>query len=169
MLEFILVVLLLLGFGKYLGTEMAQIIIGIIGGIVLGYLGIRMLKDVYSNKITIELQDNGKSKQGNLLLGGALVSASNPYFIFWWAAVGLSLVMTSYNAFGFLGVIVFYIGHILTDISWYTFVALLVSKTRAFIHLKVYRVIIIVLAIFIIGFGVSFMINSVKTILLRAG
>jgi threonine/homoserine/homoserine lactone efflux protein len=41
LLELILVLLLLFGFGRYLGTELAKTIIGIAGGLVLSLFGIK--------------------------------------------------------------------------------------------------------------------------------
>jgi threonine/homoserine/homoserine lactone efflux protein len=96
-----------------------------------------------------------------MIVTGAVITASNPYFIFWWAVVGLGLIMSSYNALGILGVALFYIGHILSDITWYSFISVVVSKSRAFINQKVYRITIAILGVFLIGFGVSFLLNSI--------
>ncbi len=123
-----------------------------------------MLKDVYLNKISLDTKDSHSNKQGNILLAGVVLSASNPYFIIWWSAVGLTFIMSSYNSFGIVGIAVFYIGHILSDISWFTFVSVLVSKTRHLINIKVYKIVIIILAVFLIGFGVSFIVGSIRYI-----
>ncbi len=164
LLELILVILILLGIGQYLGTAFAQLIIGILGGIVLLFFGISMVKDSFLGKVSIDFTNEANIKSGNLVIGSALVSAANPYFIVWWAAIGLGLIMNSYNTFGLIGVSLFYLGHILSDFTWYTFISLLVSKTRTFINLKVYKVIIAILGFSLIGFGTSFLISSVKII-----
>lgn len=160
LLEFVIVVLLLFGLGKYLGSHTAKIIIGIAGGALLGFLGIGMIRDAFLNKLSIEIDKKSNGRQGSMLAGGAIISASNPYFIFWWAVVGLGLITSSYSAFGILGVAVFYLGHIMSDISWYTFISALVSKTRTFVNQKVYKVVIIVLGLCMVGFGASFIYNS---------
>lgn len=164
LLELILVILILLGIGQYLGTAFAQLIIGILGGIVLLFFGICMVKDSLLGKVSIDFTNEANVKSGNLVIGSALVSAANPYFIVWWAAIGLGLIMNAYNTFGLIGVSLFYLGHILSDFTWYTFISLLVSKTRTFINLKVYKVIIAILGISLIGFGTSFLISSAKII-----
>ena len=163
-LELFLVILLLLGLGRYLGTDLAKTIIGIAGGGLLGYFGLGMVNDAYRNRISISFDESLSSKYGNLLAGGAVISASNPYFIFWWAIIGLGLIMNAYNTFGITGVIVFYIGHIMADISWYGFVSILISKTRTFFNLKVYKIIIVVLGICLVGFGASFVFSGLKYI-----
>lgn len=162
LLELVLVILIFLGIGKYLGTPLTQLIIGILGGIVLFFFGFSMIKDIYLGKVSIDFKNKSDGKYGNLVIGGALISASNPYFIVWWTAVGLGLIMNAYNTFGMIGVVLFYLGHIMADFTWYVFVSALISKTRSFVNLKVYKIIITVLGISLIVFGASFLISSVK-------
>ena len=44
LLELVLVLLIFLGIGKYLGTTLAQLIIGLLGGIVLVYFGTKIIE-----------------------------------------------------------------------------------------------------------------------------
>lgn len=162
LLELVLVLLIFLGIGKYLSAKPAQLIIGLLGGIVLICFGLKMLKDTYAGKVTINFDTKADNNYGNIIVGGALISASNPYFIVWWAAVGMGLIVNAYNTFGITGVILFYLGHITSDITWYVFVSALISKTRTFIIQKVYRIIVAILGIGLIGFGTSFLISSAK-------
>ena len=164
LLELILVILIFLGMGQYLGTAFAQMTIGVLGGIVLLFFGISMVKDSYLGKVSIDFQSEVDDKHGNILIGGALVSAANPYFIVWWTAVGLGLIMNAYNTLGPIGIILFYLGHIISDLTWYVFISLLVSKTRSFINLKVYKIIITVLGFSLIIFGAGFLVTSAKII-----
>jgi len=161
LLELILVILILVGAGKYLAMDVSKTIIGLIGGVVLVYLGIGMIKEVYLNKISLNPKENKSNTQGNMILAGVVLSVSNPYFIIWWSVVGLTLIMNSYTTFGIIGVSVFYIGHIISDISWFTFVSVLISKTRHLINIKGYKVIIVLLAISLICFGISFFASSI--------
>jgi threonine/homoserine/homoserine lactone efflux protein len=164
LLELVLVILIFLGIGKYLGTPPAQLTVGIIGGTVLIFFGVNMVRDMYLGNISINFADKHDDKNGNILIGGALISASNPYFIVWWAAVGLGLIMSAYNKFGILGVVFFYLGHITSDITWYICVSALISKSKKFINLRIYKIVIIILGFCLIGFGASFIISSVKII-----
>jgi len=161
LLELVLIILIFLGIGKYLGTPPVQLIIGMIGGIVLIFFGINMIRDTHLGKVSMDFANKqNEEKFKNILIGGALISASNPYFIFWWAAVGLGLIMNAYNTFGLKGVILFYLGHIMSDITWYVFISALVSKSKKFINLRIYKIKIAVLGICLIGFGVRFLISS---------
>ena len=128
-LEFFIVMLIIFGFARFLGAEIARAIIGIVGGVILIYLAFSMLRDVYLNKLNLDIklkEENGKF--GNMIVAGAVISAFNPGFIFWWVVVGLSLTMSAYSLYGITGVLVFYIGHILADISWYCFLSTLYQQ-----------------------------------------
>lgn len=159
LLELFIVILLLSGTGSFLATETAQIVIGIFGGLLLIFFGVNMIKDSYQNKISINLEGKVKNERKNLIFGGFIISLSNPYFIFWWAIIGLGLLLSSYTAYGIMGVIIFYIGHTLADISWYSFISILISRTRRFINQKAYRIIIAILGLCLVGFGISFVIR----------
>ncbi len=159
--ESFLVMLIFLGAGKFLDFTVVRAAIGFIGGLVLAYLGFGMIKEVYLDRISLDPKEFHDRKQGNMLIAGAVLSISNPYFIIWWSAVGLTLIMSSYVAYGIAGITVFYIGHMIADISWFTFVAALISKTRHLINIKLYKGIIIALGVCLIGFGVRFFISAI--------
>ena len=161
LLEFIIVMLMLFGLSRFLGTELARAIIGAAGGLALGYLAVCMLRDALLNRINTNFKDNKiDARYGNMLVAGALISVLNPGFVFWWGVVGLGLTMSAYASFGIAGVIVFFLGHILADISWYCFISILISKTRSFINIKIYRVLIISLAGMLLIMALSFIYGS---------
>ncbi len=165
LLELVLIILLYFGFGPYLSANLAQIIIGAVGGIVLFFLGCGMVKESWSGKVGIPLPAAEETGKDNILLGGALISAANPYFSLWWAVVGLGLMMKAFNRFGLVGIALFYLGHIFSDFSWYLFIAWLIGKTRSFISLKVYKVLIFFLGVCLIGFGVGFFVHALRLII----
>jgi threonine/homoserine/homoserine lactone efflux protein len=160
LLELILVIMIYLGLGKLLASDIIRMIIGIIGGLVLLYLAFDMLRGVCLDKVRLDLSGESSKGQKNMFLAGVLLSAANPYFLIWWAAVGLSLIMKSYDSFGLSGICFFYLGHILADISWYSFVSIIISKMRHLIKQKTYRGIVTVLALFLLFFAIKFIIEG---------
>jgi threonine/homoserine/homoserine lactone efflux protein len=162
LLELVVVVLIFLGVGKYLSAGPVKTAIGLIGGIILVYLGLGMIKDVWKDKISFSTESSEKISEGSTFLAGVVLSATNPYFLIWWTAVGLALIMAAYNAYGVIGVVLFYVGHIVADISWYIFVSALVARTRHLLNIKVLKGVIVVLALCLVGFGVSFFVDSLK-------
>ena len=154
-LEAILVILIFLGFDTILQSNSVQISIGIIGGLLLLYMGSDMIYNSFKKSIKIELDDK-KTGARNMFLSGIAISAANPYFLLWWAVIGLGFLLQAYKSFGIAGVFLFYIGHILADFIWYGVISLIVGKTRKFIKEKVYRSIIAALGCILIFFGGSF-------------
>lgn len=163
-LEFLLVILLLKGVGQFLEKPLAQTIIAVVGGLVLCYLGIIMLRDIYLNKISMDFGNKPQGSKGSLITSGIIVSASNPYFIFWWAVVGLNMIINANNSYGITGVALFYLGHILSDISWYSLISVVIGKTRDFVNFKAYKIVVGVLGLFLIGFGLKFIIGNIHFI-----
>ena len=165
LLELLLVILILAGFGKYLGSAAVQIMVGLLGGVVLIFLGGGMIKDGISQNLNLDFSSETEQPQGSLLFSGAFLSICNPYFLVWWAVVGLGLIMNAYKSFGLTGIILVYCGHILADISWYGLVSALVSKTKDFFNPRIYHSLIVVLGALLVIFGFGFFLNSLKLIL----
>jgi threonine/homoserine/homoserine lactone efflux protein len=160
LLELVLVVLIFIGFDTVLQSPAAQIVIGITGGLLLVYMGIDMIVKSAKNKIILQ-DGERKPKRTNMFVSGIVISAANPYFLLWWAAIGLGFIMQSYNSLGYIGVGIYYIGHITADFIWYGAISVIVGKTRKFINVKVYRIIIIVLGCLLIFFGGRFVLDAV--------
>lgn len=165
LLEFVLVIAIFLGFGKYLSSTPLQITIGLLGGLLLIYLGLGMIREGLGRKLDLAPAADDHPVRGGLLISGVVLSVSNPYFLIWWTAVGLGLIISAYNLFGFVGIILFYLGHISADLTWYGFVSTLVSKTRNLFSEKAYCMLVIVLGVLLIIFGGGFLLNSVREII----
>lgn len=158
-LELLLIVLIFLGFDTVLNSKYAIIVIGILGGALLMYLGIGMIWGAVRNTAKVIIED-GKPQNQNMLLSGFLISAANPYFLVWWTGVGLAFVMKSYTMFGIPGVIVYYLGHICADFIWYGTISTVIGTTKKFINEKAYRVIIGMLGIVLVVFGFYFLFDA---------
>ena len=163
-LELALVIVIFLGFDMVLQSALAQISIGIIGGILLAYLGINMIRDSVKNKILVQT-DVASTGSGSMVASGIVLSATNPYFLLWWAIVGLGFIMQSYDSLRYLGVAVYYFGHITSDFIWYGLVSLVVGTTRKFIKEKPYRVIIVALGSMLVFFGIKFVYGAVISLM----
>jgi len=160
-LELALIILIFMGFDIILQSDSAQSVIGLVGGLLLVYMGADMVINSLKNKVKIELSNN-KSKTGNMLFSGFVISAANPYFLLWWAIIGLGFLIQAYKLFGTAGVLVFFTGHILADFIWYGLVSVIVGTTRKFIKVNLYRVIIAFLGGVLIFFGGTFFYNALS-------
>ncbi|MHA1266767.1 MAG: LysE family transporter [Candidatus Helarchaeota archaeon] len=171
-IELALLVGLILGLDVILSDALAEIIISFIGGILLCVLAILMLIDVFIKKVSI----TEKMNQPNAINGikkmvpirdGIILSVSNPFWIVWWATIGLGLIYTKLPPltvlpidFGILGMIIFYIGHIASDFTWYSFVSVMIATGKKWINDKVYRIILFLCTAFLIYLGIQFIING---------
>ncbi len=151
-LEGSLVAALALGLGGVLARPEVAGWVGGAGALILLWMGTGMLRSLPGLKL-----DLSPGKATGPVRDGFLLSLANPYWSLWWVTVGLSLVaMALETRPAWLGVTVFYAGHISADVAWYFLLALVVAKGRRFLNDRVYRALVGVCAIFLLGFGVYF-------------
>lgn len=159
LLELVLVIVIFLGFDMVLQSKPAQIGIGLIGGALLAYMGVDMIRSSAKNRLTVQMEPE-KSGSGSMVVYGIVLSATNPYFLLWWAIIGLGFIMQSYRSLGYAGAAIFYLGHIAADFGWYGLVSIVVGTTRKFIREKPYRIIVAVLGAMLIFFGIKFILGA---------
>jgi threonine/homoserine/homoserine lactone efflux protein len=164
-LEFGLILALLFGAAFFFRNLLVITIIGIVGGIFLIFFGIMVIRDIMENPINLDFQsvddDDIKGFKGNSFLGGIITSLSNPYWIIWWAVIGLSL-MINFGLVDFsnpLGLIVFYLGHELGDLAWFWPISIFVFLGGKSLNPKIYKIILIGCGFFMIGFGIYLTVN----------
>lgn len=165
-LELSLIIVLLMGAYIFLQNSIILILIGIIGGIFLGIFGIITIRETYKKPIDFNFQsfseDDIKGYKGNSFLGGILFSLSNPYWAFWWAVIGLSLMIN----FGIslndpLGLTLFFLGHELGDFLFYVPVSIFVYKGGKSLNPKIYKYVLYVCGAFMIGLGCYLALNII--------
>lgn len=161
-LELILIIVMAFGLKDFFSNSKVAGFIGLFGGAFLAWMGYGMIKSSITKSLSLENQ-KAENSAGirNLVLAGALVSATNPYFILWWASAGMESVRQSY-ALGLTGVLFFFAGHILSDFVWYSAVSTAFSRGQKLISDTVYRWIILLLGIFITVFSIYFICSGLK-------
>lgn len=160
-LELMLVIVMAFGLKDFFSNPTVSGIIGLFGGVFLAWMGYGMIKSSINKSISLENQGAQNRNGKNLVLAGALVSATNPYFVLWWASTGMESIRQSY-ALGITGILTFFIGHISADFTWYSVVSGAFSKGKRFISDTVYRWLILILGVFIISFSIYFVTSGWK-------
>lgn len=165
-LEMLVVGLLFVGLREILVNPWVSAAIGILGGAYLAWMGVGMIKSALRREISLDsAQTGGNDKRSGSYLrlagSGFLLSASNPYFLIWWATVGLSSLSLA-QGLGFAGVAVFYTGHGMADLAWYSVVSAGIATGRRWLTDRVYRIIIALLGLCMAGFSVYFMISGAR-------
>ncbi|MFX0209339.1 MAG: LysE family transporter [Candidatus Hodarchaeota archaeon] len=175
-LELVLILGLLFGVGPFISNTAVVIIIGLVGGGILVFFGIALLRNLkYKNidfsflnlaNMESEYSDQNTSKVQKLsshpIIGGVLISMSNPYWWLWWAIIGLNFMtqfsVTFTHQVNFWS---FFLGHEAGDLIWYGSIATVLGFSHKFITKKVYIGMIIICSIFMIGFGLYLAVSPV--------
>ncbi|MFH0784969.1 MAG: LysE family transporter [Pseudomonadota bacterium] len=161
LLELVLVVALLSGLAPILVRDDVFIFISLSGGAVLLWMGTTMLCSLSQLSLDDRPQD---SKSRNLVLAGIVLSAANPYWLIWWASIGLGYIMYAMK-FGLIGIAAFFLGHILADLAWYSLISYGIAKGRRFFSDNLYRKLIGGCAVFLLVFSCWFLYGGInKTI-----
>lgn len=107
-----LMVAMALGVGAWLQAPLAKAIIGGFGGAMLILLGVLILRGLRQADVR-----QADRKPMSPLLVGIMMSGGNPYFLIWWATVGLTLTTRAidYGAWAF---VLFGVIHWLCDLVW---------------------------------------------------
>lgn len=162
LLELFLVVLLLVGLGTFLANPPVKGLIGLLGGAFLFWMAYGMIQEARRKDLDFSLTSAHIGKKSlNPIVLGTTTSASNPYWSLWWATVGMgSLVLAGKN--GFLGLASFYLGHISSDLIWYSLVSGAVATGRRVFTPVIYRGILWVCGLFLIGIAIYFMYSGIQ-------
>ncbi len=177
-LEFLLILFLLIGIGPFIKGSSIIIAIGLGGGIILIFFGSSLLFDLKSNKIdfsflqeksvsessipTAEMNVENKRLTRHPIIGGFLVSMSNPYWWLWWAVIGLNfMTQFSVSLSNQMELLAFFFGHELGDFLWYGSIATALGFTHRFMTKRIYIGILIACSIFMIGFGLYLAISPI--------
>ncbi len=153
--EFPLMILLIFGVGRLLTQPSVSMVIGLVGGGFLILMGVQMLRGLGK----VETQAMPMTRSGPLA-AGIVLSAGNPYFLIWWATVGLTLITTAQGfglwAFGLLA-----IAHWSCDLVWLTALSWASFKGATLLGPRSQRVVLAVCAAAMLGFGLYFIVKQV--------
>ena len=155
--EIPLMIAIFYGFGSLLNHIYVKAGIGIIGGALLFWMGLGMLKNLNNDNPTVI---DGRSPTA----AGIFLTMGNPYFLVWWATVGAFLVLRAVE-FGILGFILFAVIHWLCDLVWLYFLSALSFKGGAFFGKKFQRIVFIICGTFLILFSGKFFWDALHIML----
>jgi len=160
--ELFIVVALSRGLNKLLKRDLVAGLVGLVGGTFLLWMGYSIAESAWRGTLSLSL---ASGREGGVRLGpiatGILVSVSNPYWLLWWATVGAGYVLFSLKH-GPLGLGGFYIGHISSDLSWYSLVAFVVSSGKEILSQSIYRGVLLVCSLFLIALSLYFICSGVR-------
>jgi threonine/homoserine/homoserine lactone efflux protein len=158
--ELPLVLLLSVGISSLLNLSGFLMLVGLIGGSALVIFGILQLRYVTRGNLITQPIDENKGRRSSLVLGVGLTGL-NPYFIVWWLTFGLGLVVQAVELGALLGVLFMYVSHVWMDYAWLTSTAYLSARGKTILKAKGYRLLLMALALFLMYFGVGFILRAI--------
>jgi len=157
-IELPLMILIMMGIGKLFASEKAQIAIGLAGGTVLLVMAIQMLVTAMRDRTTEE-----KPVKDKPVLAGLVLSGSNPYFLIWWATIGLKLA-TDAREFGIWSFPLFALTHWLCDGGWLQGLSWTSFKGATLLGPKKLRIVLLLCSGAMFLFGLKFIYDSVSSL-----
>ena len=157
--EIVVIAAIVFGLGKLLSRNRVLACVGLGGGAALvwfGWLTISIAR-------TVSLSSDGPGSLSMTMhpfVAGIATSVLNPYWLFWWATIGVSYVGLSMR-FGRLGLSLFSVGHIMADAVWFTLVSTALAFGRTLIGDTAFRTIVVVCGAGLILFGLRFAYSGV--------
>lgn len=148
-IELPLMALIYFGFAHFLASPEVKRIIGLIGGLMLIFMGIMLFRTMS------RVVGGSADLPYNSLTTGIMLTGANPYFFLWWATIGIALIYGAAE-FGIYGLIIFALVHWACDLFWEQFISYTVFRTRHLWTLKVQKIVFGICALVLMGFGIWF-------------
>lgn len=162
-LELIMVILLTLGLGVGLANPTVQIVISILGGALLAWMGLAMIRDTWQRKIKLPSREVGDvAMNTKQLIGlGMIATISNPFWYAWWVTVAAGYLYQAKEV-GLVLVLAFYLGHITVDYAWDTILSTIIGNGSRWMTDKVYRLLIYACGAFFLYLAWVFLIQGIS-------
>jgi len=160
--ELVLAVLFSIGLNKFLDDKTVVGTIGIVGGLFLGWLAVKIFIEVRRG-VSVDLTAKKEVGWGPLV-AGIWTSVSNPGWIVWWATIGARYILLSLDH-GIIGVVFFLVGHEMADLLWYGTVSFLVSRGRGRISDRIYHGVLYACSFMVLVFAVLFLVNGIRSVI----
>ncbi|HOJ78235.1 MAG TPA: LysE family transporter [Bacillota bacterium] len=166
--ETALITLLLLGFAKYLNNDTVKISLCLVGGLILALIGYDLIwkerkqsNNQYSEEAAVSEVKQPKLTTMGPFFTGVFLSTINPYWMLWWAIIGLAYIERALR-YGFFGVAVFFTGHILSDFIWYTLVSGSITFGSRLLSSRFYNKLLLICGLFMLFLAVSFIYDGLR-------
>jgi threonine/homoserine/homoserine lactone efflux protein len=158
LVEVPLIIAIFLGLGTILNNTYVFIVIGLIGGVILVYMGWDLIRsrDRYVEECPTDQRSSFKA--------AIVMTAANPYWLIWWATAGAALV-TGAVAFGPIMLPLFIIVHFTCDLAWYLLVSYSVNRSKGLWSAKWHTMLFVGSGAIMFVFGVYFLLSSTSSIL----
>ncbi|MGE5611933.1 MAG: LysE family transporter [Bacillota bacterium] len=157
--EFPLMGLIMAGAGALLVKTGFRIGVGLAGGAAL-----LLLTTLTLASLRQPTDQPATTRVANPLWTGIVFTGSNPYFLLWWATVGLAMATKAFEL-GILAFGLFALVHWLCDLVWLETLSLASHQGVGLLGPRSQRIILLICSAAMGVFGIKFVIDAVRAIL----
>lgn len=160
-MEFLMVGGLALGFSGLMQQPVLVGIIGLVGGALMLFMGLSLIRGVWQGQMSLPGidEEQPRSTARSLMGMGVVATLTNPFWYGWWVSIGGACVSEA-RRLGWLVVGLFFVGHIVVDYGWNSFLAGVIGSGRRWINNTVYRALLVVAGLFLIYIGALFLLRA---------
>jgi threonine/homoserine/homoserine lactone efflux protein len=163
MVEVPLILLLAGGIGTFLASPTVKASIGLAGGVVLVFMGVQLLVSLRSGNA-----EAAAAVERHPVMMGLVVTGTNPYFLLWWATIGLALTVQA-TQYGAAILLAFAAVHWLCDLGWMEVLSIAGFKGTQTFGKRSEQVVSFVCALVLLGFGLKFLYEAARTFAIHLG
>jgi len=156
--EIPLIFLIMFGLGVLFQASGFKIVVGLLGGAFLVWMGQGMMRQVGAADAV-----SAKAGATGPLMTGLVLSISNPYFLLWWATVGLNLTLEARDL-GWTAFLLFALTHSLCDLVWLTILSLGSFHGTNILGPHSQKIVLQVCGVALTVFGISFAYGAIKVL-----
>jgi threonine/homoserine/homoserine lactone efflux protein len=158
LIEAPLIIAIFLGLDSILKSDAVFILIGMVGGGILIYMGADLVRS--RDKLVAEADED----KGNIILAGLVMTLANPYWLIWWATAGAALIAGAV-AFGWIMLPLFIIVHVSTDLIWYLVISYSVNRSKGMWANKWHKWLFVGSGAIMLFFGVYFLFSAASKLI----
>lgn len=152
--EIPLMIFLLVGLGEIVQLPHVRNAISITGGLFLLYMAFSMVRRFRAAGVEPAVDPRSP------FLIGIAASATNPYFLLWWATVGMALILRA-EVYGPVGFTLFTLVHWLCDFFWLSILSIASHKGGNIWGARFQKAVLAMSALVLAGFGIRFILTVV--------
>jgi threonine/homoserine/homoserine lactone efflux protein len=146
-----LMLLIVAGAGAVFNIPSVKLGIGLAGGAFLLVLGSQLLASVRKADVVEDASDGRHP-----FLTGVVLTAANPYFLLWWATVGLALA-TDAVSLGIVAFVLFALLHWLCDLIWLEILSFGSYTGTEVMGGRLQQIVLVVCGVALLVFGALFL------------
>jgi len=156
-IEFPLMVVIILGMGNYFKQPKVQIAIGLAGGAFLILMAAQSL-------LSLKTNPQPKALANKPIMAGIILTATNPYFLLWWATVGMALA-TQATRWGVWAFALFALAHWSVDLVWLQTLSWASFKGSSLLGPRIQQIVLLICSLALFAFGLFFIYTAANNLI----